>query len=153
VDYCKGLSRRADGEYKLPTEAQWEYACRAGTTTPFNCGETISTDLANYDGHYTYGNGRQGTDRGRTTEVKSFPANAWGLYDMHGNVWEWCNDWYGSYGGDETDPVGESSGTYRVFRGGSWKHVAQYCRSASRNGSLPDLSYLDRGFRPVRSAF
>jgi formylglycine-generating enzyme required for sulfatase activity len=143
--------------YRLPTEAEWEYACRAGTDTAFNNGTDCSSAdrEANYDGDRPLSGCPSGIDRGETIEVASLPAgeNDFGLYDMHGNVWEWCNDWYGSYGGDETDPVGESSGTYRVFRGGSWKHVAQYCRSASRNGSLPDLSYLDRGFRPVRSAF
>ena len=113
VKFCQALSRRGDGEYKLPTEAQWEYACRAGTTTPFYCGETISTDLANYDGDYTYGNGRKGTYRGKTTEVKSFPANAWGLYDMHGNVLEWCSDGYDSdyyENSDKEDPKGPDSG-------------------------------------------
>jgi formylglycine-generating enzyme required for sulfatase activity len=91
-EFCDRLSRMANKTYRLPSEAEWEYACRGGTTTPFYCGETISTDLANYDGNYTYGQGQKGEDREKTTEVGKFPANPFGLYDMCGNVWEWCQD-------------------------------------------------------------
>src|SRR5204862_2044184 len=95
--YIKKLSEKEGKPYRLPTEAEWEYACRAGTTTPFHFGETISTDQANYDGNHTYGKGSKGVFRQKTTPMGSFPANAWGLRDMHGNAWEWCQDWYGPY--------------------------------------------------------
>ena len=126
--------------YRLPTEAEWEYACRAGTTTPFHFGETISTDQANYNGNFTYGNGKKGVYRKKTTPVGSFPANAWGLYDMHGNVWQWCQDWYGDYPQkDVVDPQGPEKGEYRVLRGGSWSNDPRYCRSAYR---LWDCAWL-----------
>jgi len=94
VEFCKKLSQRKGKTYRLPTEAEWEYACRAGTSTPFNTGSTISTSQANYNGNFTYGSGQKGVDRQKTTEVGSFAPNSFGLYDMHGNVWEWCSDWY-----------------------------------------------------------
>jgi formylglycine-generating enzyme required for sulfatase activity len=104
MEFCHRLSQRTDKKYTLPSEAQWEYACRAGTTTPFHFGETISTELANYDGDYPYGQGPKGIYRQQTTDVASFPANAWGLHDMHGNVWEWCLDeWCASYEGAPVD--------------------------------------------------
>jgi formylglycine-generating enzyme required for sulfatase activity len=135
---------------RLPTEAEWEYACRAGTTTPFNTGNNLTTDQANYDGKYPYNNNAKGVSRAKTMPVGSFASNAWGLYDMHGNVWEWCSDWYGGYStGVQTDPKGPASGSYRVFRGGDWYFRAKYCRSAYRyfNGQ----SYRDCivGFRIV----
>ena len=96
VEFCRRLSRRTGKRYGLPSEAQWEYACRAGTTTPFYCGETLTAELANYDASSTYGDGPKGTYRRQTTDVGSFPANAWGLQDMHGTVREWCEDhWHG----------------------------------------------------------
>jgi formylglycine-generating enzyme required for sulfatase activity len=115
--------------YRLPTEAQWEYACRAGTTTAYNTGDTISDDT----GWYTSNSGS------KTHEVGKKPANAWGLYDMHGNVWEWCWDWYGTYPTTtaQTDPVGASSGSNRVVRGGSWDGSARYVRSACRDYYSP----------------
>ena len=106
MEFCHRLSQRTGKNYTLPSEAQWEYACRAGTTTPFHFGATISTDVANYDGNYIYGYGQdsKGTYRQQTTDVASFPANAWGLHDMHGNVWEWCLDeWHANYNGAPTD--------------------------------------------------
>ena len=104
MEFCYRLSQRTGKNYTLPSEAQWEYTCRAGTTTPFHFGATLTPELANYDGNYVYGNGPKGTYREQTTDVASFPANAWGLHDMHGNVWEWCLDkWHDSYEGAPTD--------------------------------------------------
>jgi formylglycine-generating enzyme required for sulfatase activity len=119
------LSKATGREYRLPSEAEWEYACRAGTTTPFHFGETITTDLANYNGNYTYGSGSKGQYRKQTTDVGSFPANAFGLHDMHGNVWEWCQDtWHENYNGAPTDGsawVDENANQNRmILRGGSW---------------------------------
>ena len=106
-EFIKKLREKDKKLYRLPTEAEWEYSCRAGTTTPFHFGETISTDQANYNGNFTYGNGKKGKYREKTTPVGSFPANAWGLHDMHGNVWQWCQDWYGDYPQkDVVDPTG-----------------------------------------------
>jgi formylglycine-generating enzyme required for sulfatase activity len=140
----------ADG-YRLPTEAEWEYACRAGTTTPFNTGNNIITRNANYDGNNPYNNNAKGEYRQKTTPVGSFAPNAWGLYDMHGNVWEWCWDWYGAYSsGAQTDPVGASSGAGRVYRGGSWGSYAELARSAYRSGNAPSYRYDSLGFRLVR---
>jgi formylglycine-generating enzyme required for sulfatase activity len=104
MEFCSRLSQSTGRYYILPSEAQWEYACRAGTTTPLAFGETLSDELANYDAHTTYGSGMRGQYRQQTTTVKRFPANAWGLQDMHGNVWEWCLDhWHDSYEGAPTD--------------------------------------------------
>ena len=134
--------------YRLPSEAEWECACRAGTTTPFCFGVTISTDQANYDGNYGYGNGKKGVYRQKTTPVGSFPANAWGLYDTHGNLWEWCQDWLGDYPqNDVVDPQGSDAGQYRVLRGGSWRNDPGYCRSAFRHGNGPGDRYLHCGLR------
>jgi len=139
--------------YRLPTEAQWEYACRAGTTTAFNWGSNIiNSTQANYDARNvdTY-NTVAGTYIGRTTEVGSYAPNAWGLYDMHGNVSEWCWDWYGSYvSGAQTDPRGALSGSFRVLRGGSWDYDGQNLRSANRGYSNPDYGYGSIGFRLLR---
>jgi formylglycine-generating enzyme required for sulfatase activity len=137
--------------YRLPTEAEWEYACRAGTTTPFNTGNNITTEQANYDGNYPYNGNAKGTCRERTTAAGSFAANRWGLYDMHGNVWEWCWDWYDDYkSGAQTDPLGAASGADRVVRGGSWGIVAQYLCSAVRYGDTPSFRSYGLGFRLVR---
>jgi formylglycine-generating enzyme required for sulfatase activity len=143
-------NRNANG-YRLPTEAEWEYACRAGSTTPFSTGSNITTNQANYDGNYPYNGNAKGTYREKTTVVGSFAANAWGLYDMHGNVWEWCWDWYGAYSsGAQTDPMGVSSGSLRVSRGGNWFNLGQYLRSAGRDYLTPSYRIFDIGFRLLR---
>jgi formylglycine-generating enzyme required for sulfatase activity len=149
-EFCRKLSEKDGKRYRLPTEAEWEYACRAGTTTPFHLGETISTDEANYDGNYTYGKGQKGRDWQQTTPVGNYSANAWGLHDMHGNVAEWCQDRYGEYqGGEETDPQGPEVGDSRVVRGGSWNDGPKLCRAAFRLGFGPSSRNDDVGFRVV----
>jgi uncharacterized protein (TIGR02996 family) len=147
-EFINRLGEKDKKLYRLPTEAEWEYACRAGTKSPFYFGETISADQANYDGNYTYGAGKKGVSRWKTTPVGSFPPNAFGLFDMHGNVWEWCLDWFGDYPqNDEVDPQGLDKGTYRVLRGGSGNNLPQYCRSASRNWYEPGYRNLNCGLR------
>lgn len=131
--FCKKLSASDGRKYALPTEAQWEYACRAGTTTPFCFGETVSTDQANYHGDYKYGKGKKGKNREKPLPVGSLPPNAWGLYDMHGNVSELCADRYAPYGSDaKTDPKKPPQGS-PVLRGGSWRSYPGACRSAFRS--------------------
>jgi formylglycine-generating enzyme required for sulfatase activity len=138
--------------YRLPTEAEWEYACRAGTQTPFCTGSCLDAGTeANYNGGYPYTGCPTGPYVGRTLPVGSYQANAFGLYDMHGNLFEWCNDWYGAYGGTVTDPVGAGAGGFRVIRGGHWSNFAQSCRSAGRLYFFPDGPAGGIGFRPVRS--
>ena len=137
--------------YRLPTEAEWEYACRAMTVSPFSTGNTITTGQANYDGNNPYSNQAPGEYRERTSPVGSFLPNPWGLYDMHGNVWEWCWDWYSPYPASaQTNPAGPSSGAYRVIRGGSWRDAAQYLRSAYRLYRTATNQTNGLGFRVVR---
>ena len=144
-------NRNATG-YRLPTEAEWEYACRAGTPTPFNTGNNITTAQANYNGNSPYNDNARGENREETTPVGSFPANAWGLFDMHGNVWEWCWDWHGAYSsGAQTNPVGAASGVGRVIRGGSWLDDGQLLRSACLGSYVSSRRADIIGFRLVRS--
>jgi formylglycine-generating enzyme required for sulfatase activity len=159
MEFCNRLSQRTGRTYTLPSEAQWEYACRADTITPFHFGATITPELANYDGNQTYANGPKGESQGKTTPVASFPANAWGLHDMHGNVWEWCLDhWHNSYEGAPSDgsawldPVQseeEDKMKSRLLRGGSWSNGPRYCRSAYRSRNEPDFALGNVGFRVV----
>ncbi|NET53519.1 MAG: formylglycine-generating enzyme family protein, partial [Merismopedia sp. SIO2A8] len=138
-EFCKKLTQKTTGRsYSLPSEAQWEYACRARTKTPFYFGETITTDLVNYNGNYKYASAETGVYRKTTTEVGKFPPNAFGLYDMHGNVWEWClDDWHDNYEGTPKDGSpwieGNDSNSIKVVRGGSWYHLPNNCRCAYRN--------------------
>jgi formylglycine-generating enzyme len=132
----------------LPTEAQWEYACRAGTTTAFSFGENITSEQVNYDGNHPYSGGKKGLYRERTVPVGSLPPNAWGLYEMHGNVWEWCEDWFENYASDaQVDPRGPREGALRVLRGGSWFDYGRFVRSAVRSGNGPGDRSGSIGFR------
>ena len=145
---------RASMAVRLPTEAEWEYACRAGTTTPFSTGLTIGTDEANYE-YFADSEGGKGVDRKKTIPAGSLKPNAFGLYDMHGNVWEWCRDIYGPYPTtDVVDPRGPADGRYHVMRGGYWGLPSQFCRSANRYWNGPDYGdgyYALIGFRVVVS--
>ena len=153
IEFCARLSQLTGRNYRLPSEAEWEYACRAGTTTPFYFGETITPDLLNYNGNYSYGSAPKGIWRGKTTAVGSFPPNAFGLYDMHGNVSEWCQDvWHDNYNGAPTDGSAWESGgdnTKLLVRGGSWYVIPYFLRSAYRGPSVPVNVLNDRGFRVV----
>jgi len=161
TNYCGKLTQQerqagrlpAGCVYRLPMEAEWEYACRAGTTTATAYGNSLSSTQANFNGNHPYNGAAVGPNLSRTTAVGSYAPNAWGLYDMHGNVWEWCSDWFQGNlpGGSMTSPSGPASGAYRVDRGGSWARGGGLCRSAYRYGDWPDRRYLDIGFRPVLS--
>ncbi len=169
VEFCSRLSQRTGRTYALPSEAQWEYACRAGTTTPFHFGATLTPELANYDGNYLYAEGPKGEYRKQTTPVGIFPANAWGLHEMHGNVLEWCLDpWHDSYKGAPADGTAwlntaesnnkqtiekgnksDSEQQQKLLRGGSWYGYPGYCRSAYRVHNRPDNANDLVGFRVV----
>ena len=157
IAFCQKLSERTGKDYRLPSEAEWEYACRAGTITPFHFGATLTTQIANYRGDSTYGNGPKGEWRQQTTPVESFPPNAFGLQDMHGNVWEWCNDyWHNHYNGAPSDGstwVGGGEGNFRLMRGGSWFLGSVSCRSASRLRSKTDHRSHYFSFRLACSSF
>jgi formylglycine-generating enzyme required for sulfatase activity len=157
ITFCRKLSKMreeksAGREYRLPNEAEWEYACRAGTTTPFSFGSALNGSGANCDGNFPFGGAEKGPSLQRTTRVSSYEPNAFGLYDMHGNVWEWCADWH-----DRTyyaqSPVDDPTGSTRVWnratRGGSWSYSAIRCRSAYRNGYSPLYQRPNSGFRVV----
>ncbi len=147
--FCETLTRRLPEGVKasLPTEAQWEYACRAGTTTPFWFGSALNGDKANCSGNYPYGTNKKGERLEKTSPVKSYAPNPWGLYDMHGNVWEWTSDYYDVYPtGAAVDPKGpDEFRCDRVIRGGSWRSAAWLCRSADRQGGSYRINNV--GFR------
>ena len=150
VEFCQRLSQATGKKYRLPTETEWEYACRAGTTTPFHFGETITDALVNYDASYTYAQEPTGKYRQKTTPVGSFPPNAFGLYDLHGLVWEWCeDDWRKNSQGTTTEDIvlRLEASQVRVIRGGSWDEVPGHCRSAFRelNYSVVRVNFI--GFR------
>ncbi len=155
-EFCKRLSdlpkeKKAGRTYRLPTEAEWEYACRAKTKTPFHYGDALNVQ-ANFCGLAPYPiTGKHGFDVGNTTEVGHYSANDFGLFDMHGNVHEWCADWYGPYDtkGEQIDPRGPKTGQFRVFRGGCWLSTGKACRSAQRHKLPPDEVHYGVGFRVV----
>jgi formylglycine-generating enzyme required for sulfatase activity len=155
VAFCKELSARpgeraAGRVYRLPSEAEWEYACRAGTKTPFHYGKSLSSRQANFNGNFPYGGAARGPHLNRPCRVGSYKPNKWGLYDMHGNVWQWCADiYYPRYyeGSPRRDPAGPKAGTSRVIRGGSWTHHARPCRAAYRVGFSPTGTGSYIGFR------
>jgi formylglycine-generating enzyme required for sulfatase activity len=162
--FCRKLSalpeeKKAGRTYRLPSEAEWEYACRAGTTTPFNVGSALSSKQANFNGNFPYGGAAKGPYLRRTAKVGSYRPNAWGLYDMHGNVFEWCNDWYDPdyYKKSPKDhprgpkegvvPTGFGSNFFVVVRGGCWLDEARACRSARRFHLQQSEPYRWTGFR------
>jgi formylglycine-generating enzyme required for sulfatase activity len=150
--FCEWLSKKEGRTYRLPTEAEWEYACRAGTQTAFHYGEDLTSDRANFNGFFPhpFGQGKKGPSRGQPTPVGSFAANAFGLFDMHGNVWEFCADWYGAYPkGEAADPTGPPKGHDRVVRSGCYEAFGRNCRSADREAIGPDDSSIRTGFRVV----
>jgi formylglycine-generating enzyme required for sulfatase activity len=158
LEFCRRLSKETGKDYRLPSEAEWEYACRAGTITPFHFGEMITPELVNYNGEYPYADAPKGEYRKKTTPVGRFPANAFGLYDMHGNLWEWCaDDWHDNYERASTDGSiwiediknYEAPETGKLLRGGSWYNLALNCRSACRFHFVARLRAFDIGFRVV----
>ena len=159
TEFCRRLSELADERaagrvYRLPTEAEWEYACRAGTQTATSFGDRLDSTQANFDGNYPYNRAAKGPQLKRTATVGSYRPNAWGLYDMHGNAQEWCQDWYDDKfyaSSSASDPLGPEQGVYRVFRGGSWRSPAVGCRSAYRFRNDPEYRDFSLGFRVARS--
>ena len=151
-EFITRLEERSAGNlFRLPTEAEWELACRAGTESAFSSGDTLTTDQANFDGRYPAIGGPPGSFRGAPSPVGSHPPNPWGFYDLHGNVWEWCGDWYGEYpAGPVRDPAGPPQGELRVIRGGSWAFDGNSARSALRYTHAPEDDGYSLGFRLVR---
>ena len=155
VSFCQRLSdlpveKAAGRKYRLPTEAEWEYACRAGTNTPFPFGNELNGAQANCNGGYPFGTTRKGPFLEKPSPTGSYQTNAWGLYDMQGNVWEWCSDWYGAFPeAAAKDPQGSPAGPGRVMRGGSWINWARNCRTSIRGWDGPDRRCNDVGFRVV----
>ena len=151
VTFCENLGEKDGRTYRLPTEAEWEYACRAGTTTPFSFGETVLTNQVNCNHFFPYsdnGVAAPAWQAGRATACGSYPPNAWGLHEMHGNVSEWCSDWYGPYTKkSQTAPKGPDTGTERVLRGGAARNSPSVCRSAKRSAYPPNADNV--GFRVV----
>ncbi len=148
--FCGMLSKQSGSAIRLPTEAQWEFACRAGTTTAYNMGPVIDVSQANYMAKQVYEGGAPPDFRSTTLAVASFRPNAWNLYDMHGNVWQWCSDWMGPYiEADAANPQGPETGAVRVVRGGSWIDLASWCRCASREIGEPDRRTMHIGFRII----
>src|SRR5262249_38101329 len=144
--------KKARRVYRLPTEAEWEYACRAGTRTAYNVGDALSARQANFNGNHPHGGAEKGPFLVRPTPVGSYPPNAFGLYDTHGSVWEWCADWYGAryYKDSPTDdPRGPKTGSARVIRGGEWYADGRDCRSAFRYAEMPEGIFYVMGFRVV----
>ena len=158
LEFCQKLSdlpaeKAAGRKYRLPTEAEWEYCCRAGTSTPYHFGQELNGTQANCNGNFPYGTTEKGPNLRKTSPVGSYPPNAWGLYDMHGNVWEWCQDRYDSYPKQSvTDPRGPEVGSDCVLRGGCWISVAAICRSAYRSGYDPSIRDFRNGFRLALSS-
>jgi formylglycine-generating enzyme required for sulfatase activity len=158
VEYCRRLSALATEHaagrvYRLPTEAEWEYACRAGTATPFHFGSQLTSRQANFNGNHPYGITTTGPYLERTATVGSYGCNGYGLFDMHGNVWEWCSDWYGDYTAPaQVDPLGAAAGSGRVNRGGGWSNYARDCRSALRGRNTPGNRDDNLGFRVALSS-
>ena len=141
-EFIKKLNKKTDGGYRLPTESEWEYACRAGTTTAYSFGDKITPKDANYSD----------SKIDKPVAVGSYKPNAFGLYDMHGNVWEWCENWYGDYpAGAVTDPKGPATGKYRVLRGGSFDYYVSEARSSNRVNLTPSNRLFDFGFRLART--
>ncbi len=157
VEFCRNLSAVTGQSFRLPSEAEWEYACRGGATTPFSTGATITTDLANYNGAFIYGQAPQGSYRHVLLDAGVFPPNAFGLYDMHGNLWEWCGDpWHENYeGAPENGRVWDERGNdrCRMVRGGSWHETPDLCRSAARLKLPADEGDEMVGFRVAMDAF
>jgi formylglycine-generating enzyme required for sulfatase activity len=149
VEFCRRLSKQEGVEYRLPTEAEWEYACRAGTTTAFSFGD----DEAKLGQYAWYDKNAWDIGEKYAHRVGQKLPNPWGLYDMHGNVWEWCQDWYAPYGSETvvSDPVGPAQGDYRVLRGGSFLNLTSYVRSAFRYAYQPVNRNTNFGFRAART--